>query len=352
MRPTRRVGRRRASRGWRECEGTVSVPLRSWLSCLILAAWPFLAPEGVGGQATRVLSISLDNDGLAVWRPSSRRSDWYYTHGARVELMGAWTLPGSGLLGLQDLPVCGEDLTDRPCRRSRVALAQRIFTPKNLFSYSPFLPPAESDRPYGGWLSVSMAMERVTLGRSRRYTVELGVTGDASFARQVHLTIHDWFDKTPPQGWEHQIPFELAGAASVQEEWRVGRMGEEGGLSAVFEPSVALTLGSLRTSGGVGATFHLGWNAFPHAHWYGDGRVLISAALAAEAVAQDLFLNGSLWRDSARTEREPLVVTSQLRLLLGWQDVNLRVGATRTSPAFILQDEPHVFGTLGLSLRL
>lgn len=325
---------------------------RSALPSLALALCALHAPGGLGGQVPRVVSLSLDNDGLAVWRPPSRRSDWYYTHGARLEWTTAWTLPGSGLLGLGDLPLCGEDPGHAPCRRSRVALAQRIFTPKSLFSYSPFRLPANSDRPYAGWLSLSVAMERVCPRRSRRYAVQVGMTGDATLARQVHLAIHEWFGKARPVGWRHQIPFEVAGAVSVREEWRVGRTVEGDDLSALLEPSVAVTLGSLRTSGEVGATLHLGWNALPYALWSGDRRVLISLGLGAEAVGRDLFLDGSLWRDSARTERSLFVVTSRLDVLIGDRNVNLRMGATRTSPTFVLQDEAHVFGTIGISLRL
>lgn len=329
-----------------------AVPRRSCLLPLLLAAWPLLAPQGLEGQTQRVVGFTLENDGLAVWRSRPERSDWYYTHGARLEWTGTWLPPGSGRLGLRDLPVCGNGLTDAPCRRSRFALTQRIFTPKALFTHLPLVPPELSDRPYAGWLSLSVAVERVSVRRSTRYAVELGVTGDASFGRQLHLAIHDWFDKAPPQGWDQQIPFEPAGALSARHALRVGRLGDGSGLSAVLEPSVALTLGTLRTSGEVGATFHLGWNALPDAPWSGDGRVLISLGLGGEAVARDLFLDGSLWRKTARTEREPIVLTSQLRLLLGWRSLNLRLGATRTSPTFTLQDEPHVFGTFGVSLRL
>lgn len=307
-----------------------------------------LLPCGTAaGQGLASFSLSFDNDGLSFWIPRAERSDWFYTHGTRLEVVGRWRPPLADALGLGALPACrAEADPEAVCLITRIRLVHQIYTPQNLFFYTPFGP----DRPYAGWLSATVAGERVGPGRTTTVSVELGVSGDPSLARPAHVTIHRMLEKAEPRGWEYEIPFEVAGAISFRDEGRVPAAGP-----LALAPHWQATLGTLRTSAGAGLAVHMGWNADREVEWAGppSGGVYLRtmAGVEGEYVVRDLFLDGSTWRESARTSKEPLVGRLRFRLLLGRGGAGLQFGITRSTPEFADQGESHQFATVGLTFR-
>ncbi|MGD2070255.1 MAG: lipid A deacylase LpxR family protein [Gemmatimonadota bacterium] len=302
--------------------------------------------DTVSGQGLGAARLAFDNDGLSVWIPPSRRTDWFYTHGTRLDVTVDWTPTRWVVPGGEGLAMCEDGIM--PCLVTRLGLSQEIYTPRNLFFFTPGL----GDRPYAGWLSATLSTERVEPGRSTELSMELGVTGPPSLGEDVHLTIHRWLDKAEPRGWEHQLPFEVAGAISFQEAWRWPAVGEGRGRSVALQPHWRGTLGTLRTSGQVGLALRLGWNAPPSVAWTGpasDGPYLLAVfGTEGELVVRDLFLDGSLWRDTDRTVREPLLTRERIRVAAGWGSIGIELGVTRESPAFKRQKSRHTWSTVGL----
>lgn len=300
-------------------------------------------------QGLESVSLAFDNDGLNFWVPPSRRTDRFYTHGARLEAVLGWSPPGTDRLFPGDLPPCGGPTGSGPCVRTRFRLAQRIYTPEDVFFYDP----DGGDHPYGGWLSATMAAERVSPGRTTTLAVEIGVTGSPSLAERAHLAFHEWLDKHPPRGWEHQLPFELGGSVS----YRDARRWPEGAADT-REPSFfgqthwGGTLGTIRTSAGAGMSVGFGWGA--PVDGVGSGPppegpyVLVVLGAEGAVVARDVFLDGSLWHDSNSTVRKPLVGRARFRIRTGVRGLGLEFGVTRSTREFRDQGTPHTFSTLKL----
>ena len=307
-----------------------------------------LAQQPAGAQWLRGVTVAMDNDGWAFWIP--RPTDWFYTDGQFVELDGDWNVSGPASLGVRGSS-CFASPAAYPCSATHVGLTQKIYTPENLFFYRPGV----VDRPYAGWLSLTWARDRVTLGRTTAVSFEAGVTGGPSLARQLQKGLHTLLNRVPPQGWEYQIPFEVAFAASVRDTWRVAMADNGKGWTLALEPHWAATAGTMRTSAEAGYALRLGWKASPASDVPGtsfDGFHLVARVGAeGEAVLRDLFLDGSTWKESASTPKEPLVGRTRASVILGWRRMDVRLGVTRSTKEFKAQDVPHLYGTLGLRVR-
>jgi hypothetical protein len=208
--------------------------------CLFLFLTLSLLPRPITGQEMRSFTLSFDNDGFVFWDPPSRRADYYYTHGMRLEALLARTPPWV------DRAVCDAAAPGpEACVLTSLSLGHQIYTPENVFSSDP---PVD-DHPYGGFLYAEFAGEWIETDTRTRVGLQIGVTGTPSLGQAAHQGFHRWLDKAEPTGWEHQIPFEIAFALSAH------RTGIWSPLPATWPLSVAVlprwggTLGTLRTSG-------------------------------------------------------------------------------------------------------
>jgi len=307
-----------------------------------------LAQRPAQAQGVREVRVSMDNDGWAFWVP--RPTDWFYTDGQFIELVGDWSVSGLPSLGVRG-PSCYSPGESRACVSTLVAFGQKIYTPENLFFYRPGV----VDRPYAGWMSLTWARDRVTPGRTTRVALEVGVTGDPSLARLIQRGLHTVLNRIPPQGWEYQIPFEVAFAASVRDTWRIPLKDDGKGWTLALEPHWVATAGTMRTSAEAGYAFRVGWKASPASDVPGTSfsefHMVARLGAEGEAVLRDLFLDGSTWRKSASIPKEPLVGRTRASVLLGWRRVDLRLAVTRSTREFKAQDVPHLYGTLGVTVR-
>jgi lipid A 3-O-deacylase len=308
---------------------------------LLLAARPAL------GQV-RAVELSMDNDGFSFWL--QRPTDWFYTDGTFLEVRGDWKLSGPASLGIHGAS-CSSAAQDRPCVVTRVRLGQKIFTPEDLFFYEPGV----VDRPYAGWLYLMLGRERLTPRRTTDVSVQVGVTGNPSLARQMQETLHGLLGLTEPRGWQYQIPFEVDFAGIYRDTWHlpVTRAGRP--LSLDVEPDWAATLGTERTSGQTGLFLRLGWRAPVGSMVRGPGSrqfyVVARMGEEGEWVLRDLFLDGSTWRHSISTPKEPLVGRTRAALDVGWDRMDMHLAVTRSTREFRAQDAPHLFGTIALRVR-
>jgi len=297
------------------------------------------------------VDLSIENDGFAVWRHVQDRTDWYYTSGIRAEAVLGWAPALSRLLGGGGLIVCPPEQETDPCVLASVTVGQSIYTPAFLFSQEP----DPGDRPYAGWLSVRTAFARLDPGGSSSLGVEVGVTGKASLAGPVHRWFHRSVGVHEPMGWSNQIPFEVAFALSYEARRVVPLRLSRDGVSFHFEPRGSLSLGTLRTGAAGGGSVLLGWNAAPSLDWAG-GRTnsfyaQVSVGAEAELVLRDLFLDGSTFGESQRVDKESMVRRIQTRIQIGRGGLGLEFAATRTSPEFHGQKDPHVVGRVRLIVR-
>ena len=230
-------------------------------------------------------------------------------------------------------------------------MGQAIFTPDWLFDPIP----RQNDRPYAGWLYANATTSRITARGSRSLGIEIGVTGKPSMASPAHRWVHRTLGKAEPQGWDSQIPFELAFAVEYESRTIVARMARESGASIQLEPHGSVSLGTLRTGGTGGLSLEAGWNVPPHPDWFGHGPgsfyLLLSAGVEAELVLRDLFLDGSTWRESPTTERTPIVGRAHIGLEVGAGPFGLAFNVTRSSIQFREQLSSHSVGEISIVLR-
>lgn len=318
----------------------------------------------MSAQAIQSASLTFDNDGFNFWIPPQQRSDFFYTHGTHLDFVLAAAPPLAGLFGVEGMPLCA-DLAPAtaPCLATHLRISQQIYTPEDLFR-----PPPQTifgdlrnigERPYAGWLSARLGAERISGSTGRYIGLELGVTGGPSLGGAAHRTIHRLLGKTEPFGWEYQLPFELAAAATIRDRhaWEPFESDEgESAVSMALIPTWWATLGTLRAGGGGGLSARLGWNSPVRRMWSpgaarGQGFWAVAvAAMDAELVAHDLFLDGSIWRETLATAREPVLGRTRLGLELGWGGVGVGFSVTRSSRAFKAQSEGHTFSTIVLRL--
>jgi len=308
-------------------------------------------PNPGSGQGLRSFTVSVDNDGFVFWNSPDARTDWYYTHGMRAEAVVAWAPPGAKFLGERDPIVCSADSESNPCVLTRITFGQAIYTPAALFSTTPPL----NDRPYAGWLFMEATVARVTPDGWTSFGLEVGLTGEPSFASPVHRWFHRVLGKHEPIGWEYQIPFEPAIAVKYETRRAWPVVPSRGGLSLQIEPRGSFSLGTLRTGALAGLSLRAGWNAPPSLDWWGPGQdspyLLIALGADGEFVVRDLFLDGSTWGESAHVERVPVVGRLGGRIQMGLGRVGLEFAATRASAQFTGQKHRHTVGTLRIIIH-
>ena len=305
----------------------------------------------LSGQAFRAFSLSIENDGFVFWNSPQERTDWYYTHGLRVDAVLAWSPALPDLLGFGPSPACPPHPEAYPWALTRIGLGQAIYTPYQLFNEDP----PEPDRPYAGWLSLKTVTARYAEDRYTSLGIELGVTGEPSLAGPLHRWFHRSLGKYEPQGWDKQIPFELAFSVEYETGKRISLLDFGGGGHVSVQPAGAVTLGTLRTGVRGGVFLLAGWKGprFMDSLLAPGESGYVSAAIGPEAelVLRDLFLDGSTWGGSEKAERVPAVGHVVGRVQVGWRSLALEFAATRTSIQFTGQRAPHTVGTVRVILR-
>ena len=321
------------------------------LPFLTLIGTFFFTPSHLYGQDLRAFSFAAENDGLAFWTPPHQRTDWYYTHGTKIDVVFAASLPGSSLLGGDTAPPCLDADQTGPCSLTRIRLGQSIFTPEALF----IEPPPASDRPYAGWLYLDMSAIRLEERRIRRLGLDVGVTGGPSLAGPLHKWFHRSLGKHEPVGWDSQIPFELAFSFTF-ENHQASTLGEDSdGFTLRLVHRGIVQAGTLRTGALGGLSFQAGWHAPPFLEWAGvrprHTYFQVTLGADAEVVVRDLFLDGSTFGGGPHVERIPLVGHLRASIQMGSRAFGLEVSGTRMTSQFTGQAGPHTVGTVRFIIR-
>jgi hypothetical protein len=247
--------------------------------------------------------------------------------------------------------VCPPEGSTGPCLLTRITVGQAIYTPAFLFSDEP----DPGDRPYAGWLYLRATSARVSGGSLASLGLELGVTGKPSLAGPLHRWFHRSLGKHEPQGWDHQIPFELAFALQYEASQAVPILEDQHGVSIHLQPRGSLSVGTVRTGAVGGGAILFGWNAPPLPAWMGPkgNSAFVQIALGAEAewVLRDLFLDGSTWGPSGNVERIPVLGRVNACTQVGWHALALEFTATRTTAQFKGQEGSHTVAAVGLIIR-
>ncbi|MCU0446910.1 MAG: lipid A deacylase LpxR family protein [Microscillaceae bacterium] len=166
----------------------------------LLPVWVELGLAQISNyNSQNYVRLQWENDIFALRR--NELTDRYFTNGIRIDIAGKYLQK----LPLSKLLLRFKNPTDE---LYGLSIGQNMYTPIDLTKTE-----VDSlDRPYAGWLYISRSLISNDAMKGQRLTSELdiGVIGEASFARQTQI----WFHKnvvpsTIPQGWGNQIRNDL-----------------------------------------------------------------------------------------------------------------------------------------------
>jgi len=316
----------------------------SWTGIFDLANYTF-----------RDLTLYWDNDGTV---PNIiDDTDRYYTNGNAIEL--------SFDPNLSPALASRFDISDDNPKDQRfgvgIALKQRIYTPQSILSPNP---PAR-DHPYGGHLALAFSFQRADNNTHDHFGLDLGLTGHSSGAEGIQNWIHNIFpDEDDPVGWDTQLPGEPTINFAFTRTWKTEAANVRG-LEMEMLPALGFDLGTVSIAARSSMTLRVGKNLpsdFGPATMLGhkDHTVRVSessesnwsiyayARLGVDAIAHDLFIDGTIFHDSRSAMREPLVATISFGLITRYKGLYLGWTQNTQTERFDLQPDSQTWGSIVL----
>ena len=289
-------------------------------------------------------------------------TDRNYSNGLRIERYSSaseaniWLRRVAAIIPLIDI--------DQTEIRQGVGLAHAIYTPSDIR----LRPPDPQDRPYAGWLNLSLSATATDVSNDQQHSVQLniGVVGPSAFGRFVQDEWHALIEEKQPLGWDSQLKDELGIEIIGERLRRLGKT-EIGPLEVDFAGFTELTLGNVHTHLGLGGVARLGFDLDsgfgpprirpslsgagvfdPHENFGG----YVFVGLEGRAVAHNIFLDGSLFRDDSPkvTDRRTFVGDLEGGVALHIKRVQLAFTYVHRTEQFKYQDGPDRFGAVSLSI--
>ena len=346
--------------------GTRAAPIAAafFIGVMLAAAAPASAEEAdasgpVEPRKPGVWSLTSENDMFG------SGTDRNYSNGVRIgRVSGADKVhPGLKWVAAR-LPWIDVERTDL---RQGFGLSHAIFTPEDIT----LADPNPADRPYAGWLSFSSTIAATDLEKGIQDTlqVNLGIVGPSAGGEFVQNNWHNMLGIPGAQGWDHQLKDEPGVEIIAQRLQRMGKIDLPLGLETDFGGHAGFAIGNVRTYVNTGLTARIGWDLNSG---FGPPRIRPALAGAGEfipgtddnpwggyafigvdgrALARDMFLDGNLWRDSARVEdRRALVGDLQAGVAIHYRDVQVAFTWVNRTEQFAYQDGPQQFGAMSISI--
>jgi lipid A 3-O-deacylase len=261
-------------------------------------------------------------------------------------------------------------------RNATWAWGQDMFTPtdRTRRTYDP------SDRPYAGWMYLAVGINgRETIEKKALNDIEvlhsleynIGIVGRSALGKQFQDTIHDARGLDRFDGWSNQLHDEPGIKITHERKWRYGairdmlRRGKcdlvthagvtignvqtyiNGGLEIRYGSALPDDFGTspIRPGGNSDAPtakkrtgyFDRGWHAF--------------ASLNARAVARDIFLDGSTWKDSPSIGKKRFVADVTYGAVVSFDKLSISYFKVARSREFIGQRGTQRFGGLLFSFE-
>lgn len=248
-------------------------------------------------------------------------------------------------------------------RRSvSLSLGHAIYTPVDVKTENL----VEDDRPYAGWLFLSMGLHSKNTKVLDIFETTIGVVGPSALGKQVQNNFHNFIGVERSEGWDNQIKDEpgLMFTWQRSRRWVLEQPGQGWGLD--FIPHLGATVGNVFTHANLGGEIRAGWNlpnnfgssligpakgvSAPSANPDDDGLGLhVFAGADGRAVARNIFLDGNTWQKSHSVDKKTLVADLFAGVSLHWKGYAITFTQAARTQEFKGQDSTHVFGSLMLS---
>lgn len=211
------------------------------LGAFLFCCASFLAASAVAEEDRGTFSILIENDRMV-------NTDRHYTHGTRL----SWLSPAD------DVPDWARDVAGhvplfakQRSLRIGYGLGQSIFTPEDTSSRA-LIP---KDRPYAGWLYVSLSLVADTGRRLDSLELDLGIVGPAALGQDVQNNFHDLIGVGRSNGWGRQLDNEPGLVLYCERKWRKLKEFSAHGLGVDVTPT------SAAASATCSPTWRVGWRS-------------------------------------------------------------------------------------------
>ncbi len=304
-------------------------------------------------EEASTLTFVWENDSFA-------NTDRSYTNGMRL----AWL---SGAQSKSDVVkyvarnVLGAD--DDAVLRRGVAVGQSIFTPTDIEA-TDFLP---DDHPYAGWLYGEYSAVIAQRNIIDQMSIQVGMIGKSAGGETAQNEFHYLIGIEGAKGWDNQLKDELGIVLTYERKARrIGKIGDTD-FGADLTPNYGISVGNVYTQARAGLTVRAGQDL---SNDYGPPRVRPSlggagyfvpddsfswhvfAGFEARAVAHNIFIEGSLFReDFVDLSLRNFVHDYQAGLVVQVYDVQMALSLVQRSKEFDEQEEPQRFGAFSLSKK-
>lgn len=294
---------------------------RSCLAAFLVAA-AGLFGNGAAAQEAGEFQLFVENDAWA-------NTDRYYTNGIKLGLGGRIKLLREQAEGLLHWLSPMEGRPGGGDMKFGLFAGQNLYTPKSIRIAAP----QPDDRPWAAWLYLGAVAQRVVDRRMDTVEIDVGMVGPGAGGRQVQTEWHKLVDAPRPMGWANQLPNEVGVLASYLQKRRFG--------SDTFDvvPHAGVTVGNVMTLARLGgiARFGSGMGGFGPDSIEPGGAMLqnwrrregagdeafVFVGLDHRLVARNIFLDGTMFRDSPSVDRHPHVYDLSAGASLRWRELRL-----------------------------
>ncbi len=246
--------------------------------------------------------------------------------------------------------------------RSRYAIGQDIFTPRNLAAVNPPL----TDRPYAGFLYGSMGVVADSGMNLDQFQVTLGVVGPSSLAKESQTFVHGIIADPKPMGWDTQLRDEPGLIIEYERSMKLIR--PRSFLGGVFdiEPHYGAAIGNVYDYANIGAMARFGFN-LPRD--YGPARIqpslpgsdyfeptaglgaYVFAGVDGRAIARNMFLDGNSFVASRSVSKKALVGDVTLGAAVVFRSFRIAFTHVLRTREYKTQSTDSQFGAVSLTAR-
>ena len=300
--------------------------------------------QAASSQSTLVTLIT-DNDWLF-------NQDRHYTMGSHV----AFVKP------IDSLPEWIRDVAPlrwSADRKVAIAVGQRLYTPGNLNPK----PDEPLDRPFAAWVYLQADVRTRTGPVVDTLSASIGYIGPAAGGKQVMAASHHVLGSREFVGWEKQLRSEPTLQIGFERAWPSLARAAAGSIAFDLSPYAGVVAGNVYTYANAGAIARFGQNlpddlpatqivlGTPHDGYRGARGFgwYLYAGVDARAVARNVFLDGSTFRDSPSVERKVFQHDVQLGAVVAWTSARVSFTLVQRSREFEGQRGDDRFGRVAVS---
>lgn len=289
------------------------------------------------------------------------RVDKYYTAGVRLGFISK----ESSALKFLRFASLQQFFAPSAATSFGLAIKQEMYAPKDRFSP---IPPAD-DHPYGGYVGATFSSLTRSAYIFENLSIDLGLVGKASGAKEVQDLIHDLTNNAHLAGWGTQLRNEFILNAHWGISASIPQILEATAHSLDLMPQFALSLGNARIHAQASLLMRFGYALSPstapmliNSGFVGAPSPSRSfclygfAGAGVRAVGRNIFLQGNTFAPHFAVEKTIAIMPFMAEFIWGgvleYRRFMLTLSVVHRSKEFATQDGFHNFGLISLGVKI